>query len=136
MHHTKDKGDLGVLKAQVDLFEQGFIVALPVTEHAPFDLIIYKSGVCKTVQVKYRRINRSGTLEIHFKTSWADKKGTHERPIDKEAVDVFCVYCPDTDRCYYFDPKSFNRSLSLRVNTPKNNQKRGIRMASDYRKVP
>ena len=24
MHHTKDKGDLGVLKAQVDLFEQGF----------------------------------------------------------------------------------------------------------------
>ena len=33
MHHTKDKGDLGVLKAQVDLFEQGFIVAFPVTEH-------------------------------------------------------------------------------------------------------
>ncbi len=23
-HHTKSKGDLGVLKAQVDLFEQGF----------------------------------------------------------------------------------------------------------------
>ncbi len=23
-HHTKDKGDLGVLKAQIDLFEQGF----------------------------------------------------------------------------------------------------------------
>lgn len=22
-HHTKDKGDLGVLKAQVDLFEKG-----------------------------------------------------------------------------------------------------------------
>jgi hypothetical protein len=136
MHHTKDKGDLGVLKAQVDLFEQGFIVALPVTEHAPFDLIIYKDGVCKTVQVKYRRINRSGTLEIHFKTSWADKNGTHEKPIDKEAVDVFCVYCPDTDECYYFDPKSINKSLSLRVNAPKNNQKQGIRMVSDYRKVP
>ena len=28
MHHTKDKGDLGVLKAQLDLFEQGFIIAL------------------------------------------------------------------------------------------------------------
>jgi len=23
-HHTKSKGDLGVLKAQIDLFEQGF----------------------------------------------------------------------------------------------------------------
>jgi hypothetical protein len=35
MHHTKDKGDLGVLKAQIDLFEQGFVVAIPMTEHAP-----------------------------------------------------------------------------------------------------
>jgi len=25
-HHTKDKGDLGVLKAQLDLFEQGFTI--------------------------------------------------------------------------------------------------------------
>jgi len=39
MHHTKEKGDLGVLKAQLDLFEQGFLILNPVTEHAPFDLV-------------------------------------------------------------------------------------------------
>jgi hypothetical protein len=136
MHHTKEKGDLGVLKAQVDLFEQGFVVAFPMTEHAPFDLIIYKEGVCRTVQVKYRQINSDGTLEVHFKTSWADKNGVHEKPIDKDAIDIICIYCPDTGECYYFDPKLFNKSVSLRVNAPKNNQNLGIKLASDYRKVP
>jgi hypothetical protein len=34
-HHTKDKGDLGVLKAQIDLFEQGFTLFVPLTEHCP-----------------------------------------------------------------------------------------------------
>ena len=42
MHHTKEKGDLGVLKAQLDMYEQGFTILNPVTEHAPFDLVIYK----------------------------------------------------------------------------------------------
>jgi hypothetical protein len=124
------------LKAQVDLFEQGFMVALPVTEHAPFDLIVYKEGVCRTVQVKYRHVTRNGTVEVHFKTSWSDRNGIHEKPIDKALVDIMCIYCPDTDVCYYFDPKSFNKSVSLRVDTPKNNQNAGVNVASDYRKVP
>ncbi|WP_180230119.1 hypothetical protein [Bacillus sp. AFS073361] len=33
-HHTKSKGDLGVLKAQVDLYEKGYMILLPHTEHA------------------------------------------------------------------------------------------------------
>jgi len=51
MHHTKEKGDLGVLKAQLDLFEQGFVILNPVTEHAPFDLVAYDSGVFRRIQV-------------------------------------------------------------------------------------
>ncbi|WP_413362998.1 group I intron-associated PD-(D/E)XK endonuclease [Lysinibacillus sp. 3P01SB] len=73
-HHTKTKGDLGVLKAQVDLYTKGYM--------------------------------------------------------------IYCVYCPDTDECYYFNPKMSNKSLSLRVETPKNNQIANIKYASDYREVP
>ena len=40
MHHTKYKGDLGVLKAQVDLFEQGFTILSPMTEHAPLNATV------------------------------------------------------------------------------------------------
>jgi hypothetical protein len=46
-HHTKNKGDLGVLKVKVDLFEQWFLILIPETEHSPFDLVIYKEGVLK-----------------------------------------------------------------------------------------
>ena len=83
MHHTKEKGDLGVLKAQLDLFEQGFIILNPVTEHAPFDLVAYREKEFKRIQVKYKSVDKTGAITVHFRSSWADKSGTHMRQIDK-----------------------------------------------------
>ena len=136
MHHTKHKGDLGVLKAQVDLFEQGYMILLPQTEHAPFDLCIYKEGVFKRVQVKYRNVDNRGSITIHFRSSWADRNGSHDKLVDKDEIDVYCIYCPQTDQCYYLDPKQFDKSATLRVETPRNNQKAGIHRLEDYRRVP
>ena len=52
-HHTKQKGDLGVLKAQVDLFEQGFTILAPLTEHSPFNLVAYREfGSNATLRVE------------------------------------------------------------------------------------
>jgi hypothetical protein len=135
-HHTKDKGDLGVFKAQADLAAQGFMILLPLTEHAPFDLAIYKDRVFLQVQVRYRACSRSGCLNVRMCSVWNDRYGTHRLLMDKDEVDVVCVYCPDTDRCYYFDPKKINQSISLRVQAPGNGQRTAVRMAEDYRKVP
>ena len=41
MHHTKDKGDLGLTKIISDLTEKEFKVLLPISEHLPFDLVEY-----------------------------------------------------------------------------------------------
>ena len=136
IHHTKKKGDLGVLKAQVDLHQQGFEILNPLTEHAPFDLVIYKNNTFRRVQVKYKSVDRAGTLAIRFSSFWADKNGTHQRHVDKNEIDLYCVYCPDTDECYYFDPKQFNRSINLRVKAPKNNQGKFVKRASDFRRIP
>jgi hypothetical protein len=135
-HHTKEKGDLGVLKAQVDLYEQGFAVLVPLTEHAPFDLVAYKHGKFRRVQVKYRKLDRHGKMDIKFSTCWTDKSGTHTVPIDKSEVDIYCVYCPDTDECYYLDPSEFGSNATLRVSAPKNNQAKKITFAKDCRRVP
>lgn len=135
-HHTKNKGDLGVLKVKLDLFEQGYLILNPETEHAPFDLVIYKEGVYKSVQVKYRSLNRRGTLEIPFRSSYAYSKGVVTKPIEKNIIDVFAIYCPETDECYYFDPTRFNQAVTLRVNASRNNQSVGIHLAADFRKVP
>jgi len=136
MHHTKQKGDLGVLKAQLDLFEQGFIILNPMTEHAPFDLVAYKDRKFLRVQVKYKSVDKTGSITVHFRSCWADKSGTHMRPVDKSKIDIYCVYCPTTDECYYFDPAEFNRSVTLRVKMPKNNQSKNVKLATDFRRVP
>ena len=47
-HHTKNKGDLGVLKAQVDLYQKGYLILLPHTEHSPFDQL-HGVNFCKRV---------------------------------------------------------------------------------------
>ncbi|MCG8378917.1 MAG: group I intron-associated PD-(D/E)XK endonuclease [Proteobacteria bacterium] len=136
MHHTKQKGDLGVLKAQLDLFEQGFIILSPMTEHATFDLVAYKDRKFLRIQVKYKSVDKTGSITVHFRSCWADKNGTHMQPVDKSEVDIYCVYCPDTDECYYFNPAEFNRSVTLRVKMPKNNQSKNVKLAADHKRVP
>jgi hypothetical protein len=135
-HHTKTKGDLGVLKAQIDLFEQGFTIFVPLSEHCPFDLVAYKNGEFNRVQVKYRSMDRFGKILVKFSTCWADSSGTHTSPIDKNEVDLYCVYCPETDECYYLEPDRYGSNVSLRVETPKNGQTKNVNFASDYRGVP
>ncbi|MBO1579343.1 MULTISPECIES: group I intron-associated PD-(D/E)XK endonuclease [Bacillus] len=134
-HHTKTKGDLGVLKAQVDLYEKGYMILIPHTEHSPFDLVIYKDGLFKRVQVKYRELNEKGMLEIRFRSSYSTKNGVAIKNTDKEEIDIYCVYCPQTDLCYYFDPKVFCKSISLRIDPPKNHQQKNIKFADDYREI-
>jgi hypothetical protein len=135
-HHTKDKGDLGVLKAQIDLFEQGFTILVPLTEQLPFDLVAYKENEFRRVQVKYRSIDRFGKVDARFSTSWTDRNGTHVSPIDKSEVDLYCIYCPDTDECYYLRPRDLGSNVSLRVEMPKNGQAKRVNFAADYRRAP
>ena len=135
-HHTKEKGDLGVLKAQLGLFEQGYLILQPVTEHAPFDLVAYKDNAFKRVQVKYKSLDKSGAITLHFRSCWTDKNGTHMQAVDKEQIDLYCIYCPETDECYFLDPKAFDKSVTLRVEIPKNNQNKHIKFVTDYRSVP
>ena len=134
-HHTKNKGDLGVLKAQLDLYEKGYLILTPHTEHSPFDLVGYKDGKFLRIQVKYRA-SKNEKIEVSFTTSWADKNGTHTQDYDKNEIDVMCVYCPDTDKCYYINPQECNKTFNLRLSTPKNNQKNGVHLAEDYMEIP
>lgn len=133
-HHTKDKGDLGVAKAHADVVGQGFIVLFPATEHAPFDLVAYADGAFHRMQVKYRTA-RAGAITVHFRSVWNDRQGTHMKPTDKTAVDVVCIYCPETDECYYVRPTSYRASVTLRITPTKNGQRSGVVDARAFRSL-
>ncbi|QZT61193.1 group I intron-associated PD-(D/E)XK endonuclease [Mycolicibacterium austroafricanum] len=135
VHHTKDKGDLGVAKAHADLVSKGFTVLFPATEHAPFDLVAYAEGAFHRLQVKYRSA-RAGAVTVKFRSMWADRNGTHITPMDKKAVDLVCVYCPETDECYYISPSAHGVSVTLRIAPSKNGQLAGVLNAAAFRDLP
>lgn len=134
-HHTKDKGDLGSAKAHADLVGQGFVVLFPATEHAAFDLVAYKDSRFFRIQVKYRA-TRSGAVRVQFRSVWADRYGTHMKPSDKTGLDVLCIYCPETDACYYLRPSHHSQSVTLRVTPAKNGQETNILRADAFRAFP
>ena len=135
MHPTKEKGDLGVAKVHADLVSKGMSILFPVTEHAPFDLVAYANGEFHRLQVKYRSA-RAGAVKVSFRSMWADRHGTHSTPMDKRAIDVVCIYCPDTDQCYYVRPEWHGTSVSLRIAPSRNGQRAGILNADEYRQLP
>jgi hypothetical protein len=134
-HHTKSKGDLGLLHAMADLAEKGWGILVPMTEHEAFDLVAYRGTTFVRVQVKYRAAV-DGFIAVPFSSCWADRHGVHKLLMDKEVVDLVCVYCPDTKQCYYIDPKRHPRSVQLRIEPPKNGQKKNIHEAARYTQLP
>src|ERR1700752_2947622 len=131
-HHTRDKGDLGVAKVHADLASKGFTVLFPATEYAPFDLVAYAAGEFHRLQVKYRAA-RAGAVTVKFRPVW-DRDGTHMTP--KSAIDTVCIYCPETDECYYVRPDAHGASVTLRVAPSRNGQQARVLDAAAFRELP
>jgi hypothetical protein len=129
---TTDKGDIGVAKCIADLLSQGLEILMPYAAASPFDLVVKQGLVYSRVQVKYRAVNAIGSLHAPLLRASFGLKSKPKTYTNTE-IDVVCVYCPDTDECYYVSPKA---SISLRVTPAKNNQAKGVVMAQDHRKFP
>lgn len=134
-HKTKEKGDLGVAKVIADLTEQGFDVLLPISEHLPFDLVVFdsKSGRLLKVQVKCRTLTE-GRVDISLRnTAYNNTRGMYAVPTDISAFDLYAVYCPETKKCYYINTKDIKegtKHISLRIEGTQRNLK--LRLAKDF----
>lgn len=133
-HHTKDKGDIGVGFVIADLMSNGIHIALPISEHLPFDCIaISPAGALCKLSIKYREA-RHGRVEVRFRSNWADSQGTYSRAQDKSLFDATAIFCPDTGSCYYMNNDEVQtNTIVIRVLPPKNNQKKNVHFGEDYR---
>jgi len=112
-HHTKTKGDLGVVKVTHDLSEKGYDLFFPVfTEHLPFDLIAYKDKTTYRIQVKYRSCD---PVDISGRTYWSDKNGTHMSKYAKNDFDYYAIYIPDIDKVIYPNISFAGKSIRIKV---------------------
>lgn len=133
-HHTKDKGDIGLGCVMADLLKHDIQVALPVSEHLPFDLIaIHPRGDTLKLSVKYRTMNKIGCVCVTSKSFWNDRNGTHTRWHSVGDYDAVAIYCPDTDECYYLRASELSRSATtLRITEPRNRQQSRVNMARKF----
>ena len=111
--------------------EKGFLVLSPESEHSPFDVVGYKNNKFVRIQVKYRH-SVEDALEIQARTVWVDMKGYHINYYKKTDIDYYCIYCPETNECYYIKANLVHRSFTLRLKKPKNNQYKNVNMSKDY----
>jgi hypothetical protein len=65
MRNTQRKGDTAVTQAVATFTKMGYDVALPVTESAPYDLIIDTGETLKRVQAKYFSSESVDLRRIH-----------------------------------------------------------------------
>jgi hypothetical protein len=54
-------------------------------------------------------------------------------PMDKGTIDIVCIYCPETDECYYVRPDAHGTSVTLRIVPSRNGQQAGVLDAAAFR---
>jgi hypothetical protein len=93
MHHTKDKGDIALMKTTLDLTLKGYNIFLPVSEHLPFDFIAYKDGKCYRMQAKYSSAGKVNN------TTYSGSKT--KKYYNEDDFDYYALYLSEIDTCIY-----------------------------------
>ena len=118
----------------VALHETRIPFLVPLGENTRFDLAIELDGRLLRVQCKSGRLRRGA---VQFATcSWY---GHHPHPKELSRpyfgeIEFFAVYCRETNGVYLIpiDDVQTRSYASLRIDPPRNNQRRRIRYAADY----
>ena len=132
LHHTKGKADIGLAKVITDLVIKGYTPCIPLSEHKPYDLLaVLDNGSVVKLQVKYTKLKKNGTIDVKFRTSWADKNGTHIRRYRKEDFGCYAIYCPEKNQVVYIR-NSHDCPKTIRFDRPANNQSKKVKWVDNY----
>jgi len=103
---------------------------IPFGENHRYDLVIDNGSGFYRVQVKTGRL-RKGTIWFNCYSSHSHRNGPSCRAYFGE-VEYFGVYCPDVESVYLVPIEEVRVNGSLRVEQPRNGQRKKMRWASDY----
>ena len=134
MRHPKDIGDTSTLAIMLALQTLGYSVYMPFGENTRTDLIVDYGGRLSRVQCKTGRL-RNGVVSFATCSSYAHHPNPKISKLDYEGeVDEFAIFCPELGTVYVLplDELDAKRRGSLRVESAKNNQAKGVRLAAAY----
>jgi hypothetical protein len=100
---VNQKGVIGLVKVTADLVSKQYEVFTPTSDSSPVDLIAADDGMnLKLVQVKYREPERRKGRGAQVLVVSLDSVVNGRRvPVDVSRIDVWAIYCPQTERVYY-----------------------------------
>lgn len=134
MEHPKLVGDRSTLAIMLALERAGYALFVPFGENTRSDLVIDDGTTLGRVQCKTGRL-RNGAVRFRACSSYAH----HKNPRSAKRhylgeIDFFGVYCPETAGVYLIPiaDASVTDSCALRVEPPRNCQRRRIREAAQY----
>lgn len=104
---TQRKGDIGLTHAIAFFTKEGLDVSIPITESAPYDLIIDTLEGLKRVQVRYTTGKQVGLRRIHSNSTGYVVKKTKENVYDW----LFVVW----NNCGVFEEHLIKQCLSNRT---------------------
>ena len=134
MLNTVSIGDLGESYAIMKFTQAQTVVSKPLTNNARYDLIIECNNRLYRVQVKTTGAIKDGKMEFATKTTNYTKGNWKSTSYTTDEIDVFFLYCAENNWCGLYIPseETIPQSLTIRLEPPKNNQRIGIHLASDY----
>lgn len=129
--HPVDVGHRAEAAVLSELVRRGYRILVPFGVNQRYDLVIEGEGRFLRAQCKTGRL-RNGVIEASAQSIQSNTRRTVTRTYAGE-VDLFVVYCPDNEKVYVVPADEIPAGyISLRVDEPRNGQRKGVRWARDY----
>lgn len=133
--NTCAKGVLGETKTMARLTELGWDVFIPLSGHAPFDLIACSpEGKLLRVSVKACfRATKYGSYDVQIKQSQPLSNGYKTKGFDIGSCDILACYIGPEDKVCFVDSKEITskNAVSFRMTSSKMATK-GSRVIDDF----
>lgn len=135
---SRKKGDIAEKLFELECIKRDIDVYKPVSSGGRVDYLACIDGQYKKVQIKYISTYRD-RISISFTKNQNGRRTEDGKPVYKkycnQEIDLFLVYCPDTNEWYNIpiELSDTNRGLTLTtLNVTRNNQAKRVRYSYDY----
>ena len=130
--HPVDVGQRSEAAIIAELVKRGYRILMPYGINHRYDLVIDTGERLLRAQCKTGRL-RDGVILFNTVSVRVNTRRTFVTPYDADQIDLFLIYCPDTDRVYALDVREAASSHgALRVDPAANGQAKRIRWAADH----
>jgi hypothetical protein len=117
------------LRFAAELTRKEWEIFFPYGEDSPIDILAHKKGKFMKIQVKATKTKNGAIIcKLRSTNNWQNKK------YKSKDIDYFAFYDYGSKKGYLvpFENTENKSEIKMRIEKPKNNQKKNIRYAKDY----